>query len=196
MMARRFIQQRFGSSLLTLLMVSFLISGALRILGEARALATSLDVSALAQMAEESDLASLAELNRLINFLNIRESELAERERAVALIEADIAIAKREIATQLEALKAAEDRLSARMAQSNEASAADLQQLTQVYEAMKPAVAAELFAAMDPAFAAEFLIRMTPEAAAAVFSTLPPEAAYALSAVMAGRNANAATERP
>ncbi len=59
---------------------------------------------------------------------------------------------------------------------------------------MKPKDAAVLFEAMDAGFAAGFLSRMRAEAASALFSNLSPEKAYALSAIMAGRNANAATE--
>ena len=85
-------------------------------------------------------------------------------------------------------------RLEAGLAASSTASEDDLSQLTAVYQAMKPKVAAELFEAMDPEFAAGFLVRMAPESAAAIVSGLEPATAYAVSVIVAGRNANALKE--
>lgn len=134
------------------------------------------------------------EVSMLITQIGQRGEDLTDREMAVALREQDIAVARQEIEGALVRLTEAEERLAARMQQSSTASDTDVDQLVQVYEGMKPKEASVLFEAMEPAFAAGFLSRMSADAAAALFSNLSPERAYALSVIMAGRNANAATE--
>ncbi|MEM7642817.1 MAG: hypothetical protein AAF366_09840 [Pseudomonadota bacterium] len=123
-----------------------------------------------------------------------RDDALTARERDIDLRQQDVEIARQETLAALARLQEAEDRLAARMAASTGAASEDVAQLVSVYEGMKPKDAAALFAAMEPPFAAGFLARMRPDAASAIFSNLSPDAAYALSVVMAGRNANAATE--
>ena len=191
-MAKRSAKSTAWRGFVVLLVTAFLASGALRFLGEGRAFATDGQVDPSLLLPESP--VSMNEVNTLISSLKARETLLEERSRELDLVEADIDLARQEIRARLDELVLAEERLSKRMALSNEASTTDLDQLTRVYEAMKPKVAAELFATMDPEFAAEFLVRMNPDQAAAVFSNLPPTAAYALSATMAGRNALAATE--
>ena len=185
--AKRFAWRSF----VVLLMAAFMASGGLRLWGEGRAFATDEQSAPLPLPTPEQ--MSLPEINTVIDALNKREAMLDAQAREIELAQADLNLARQEIQARLDELAAAETRLAERMALSNEASATDLGQLTRVYEAMKPKVAAELFSAMEPSFAAEFLVRMNAENAAAIFSSLGPEAAYALSAVMAGRNALAAT---
>lgn len=124
-----------------------------------------------------------------------RETEALEaREMAVALREQDILVARQEVEAALVRMTEAEERLAARMQRSATAADTDIDQLVRVYEGMKPKDAAVLFEAMEAAFAAGFLSRMNADSASALFSNLSPEKAYALSVLMAGRNANAATE--
>ena len=130
----------------------------------------------------------------LIRDLARRTDAIEAREVAVALREQDMAVARQEIEASLGQLSAAETRLAARMQMSSTASDTDINQLVRVYEGMKPKEAAVLFEAMEPAFAAGFLSRMNADSASSLFSNLSPEKAYALSVIMAGRNANAATE--
>ncbi len=66
----------------------------------------------------------------------------------------------------------------------------DIQNLTAVYQAMKPKDAAALFETMSPDFAAGFLGRMPPDSAAAILSGMSAEAAYGVSVIVAGRNAD------
>ena len=89
---------------------------------------------------------------------------------------------------------AAEEALAATIAMADEAAATDLDQLTNVYENMKPKEAAALFEEMPPEFAAGFLGMMRPDAAALIMTQLEPEVAYSFSVVLAGRNANVPTE--
>lgn len=130
----------------------------------------------------------------VIEDLKDREQRLAASELALEQRRVDIETSRMAVLKQLASLEEAEARLESRLASSSEASESDLAQLTAVYQAMKPKMAAELFEAMDPEFAAGFLARMAPESAAAVFSGLKPETAYAVSVVLAGRNANALKE--
>ncbi|MEM7517297.1 MAG: hypothetical protein AAF368_10290 [Planctomycetota bacterium] len=134
------------------------------------------------------------EVAQLLEQIADRDDDLTAREQDLALREQDAVVARQEALAALERLKAAEDRLAARMAASVEAASDDVAQLVSVYEGMKPKDAAALFETMEPPFAAGFLARMRPDSAASIFSNLSPDSAYALSVMMAGRNANAATE--
>lgn len=134
------------------------------------------------------------EVSMLLDRIAARDEALGAREDAAALREQDVAVARQEIAASLVVLTEAEARLAERMAQSSTAAEGDVGRLVTVYEGMKPKDAALLFGTMEPAFAAGFLARMDAGAASAIFSNLPPDTAYALSVLMAGRNANAATE--
>ena len=135
-----------------------------------------------------------AEVATLLDAIASRDADLAAREETLALREQDVKIARQEIEIALGDLVSAEERLAARMDQSSRASEEDVGRLVNVYEGMKAKDAAVLFEAMDPSFASGFLARMRPDAASAIFSNLSAEKAYAVSVLMAGRNANAATE--
>lgn len=151
--------------------------------------------AASAPMTRLSDTDSgSGEVAKLIRDLSRQTEAIQERETAVALREQDIVIARQEIEAALDQLSAAEERLAARMQMSSTAADTDINQLVRVYEGMKPKEAAVLFEEMEPAFASGFLARMNADSASALFSNLSPEKAYALSVIMAGRNANAATE--
>jgi len=127
---------------------------------------------------------ALVELEALRLALDQREGDLADRERAVAA-------AQTLVEGRLAELEAAEARLSAMIALSDQAAETDLDRLTRVYETMPPDTAAALFEQMTPSFAAGFLARMTPPQSAALLSELSPEQAYAISVVLATRNSSA-----
>lgn len=130
----------------------------------------------------------------LIDALNIREKQVAEREEK-ALVEAErLRIAKAEIEAQLAKLESAEKQLRSTIALADEAAENDLARLTTVYENMKPKDAAALFEEMDPQFAAGFVGRMRPDAAASILAGLSPQVAYSISAILAGRNAETPTK--
>jgi flagellar motility protein MotE (MotC chaperone) len=135
------------------------------------------------------------EVADLLRHVAARDAELDEREVAVSLREQDIRIAEQEVRAALAELRDARDALAARMAASDAASEEDVERLVSVYEGMKPKEAAALFEAMEARFAAGFLARMRAETASAIFSQMDPDAAYALSAIIAGRNADAAREQ-
>lgn len=126
--------------------------------------------------------------------LTERESRLTAREQAVEERFAALDLAETAIQTRLAELQKAEESLSRLVSVSDGAAEGDLDRLTAVYEAMKPADAARLFAAMSTDFAAGFLGRMKPAAAAAILAGMPPDSAFAVSALIAGRNARAPTE--
>ncbi|WP_179380978.1 MotE family protein [Jannaschia marina] len=182
--------RRFGA----LLLVSVLLVSALtRIVSAGLVPDNGLTAEATAPL-PVSTRESGSEVGDLIREITRRSEALDARETAVALREQDIAVARQEVEAALLRLDAAEARLAARMHQSSAAAETDVTQLVRVYEGMKPKDAAVLFEAMDPTFAAGFLARMNADAASALFSNLSPDRAYALSVLMAGRNANAATE--
>lgn len=143
---------------------------------------------------KQSNAPTDAELQALINALNDRERNLAEKERFIEDRMKALGIVQETVEERIAKLEAAEEKLSATLAMADVASEDDLTQLTSVYEKMKPKQAAALFEEMDPEFAAGFLSRMRPEVAASIMAGLSPMAAYTISVVLAGRNASVPTE--
>lgn len=134
-------------------------------------------------------LAEAADLQRVLDALRDRERALQAAETALAEKQAQVTELEQEAQARIAKAEQAEAALADTMATADQASEADLAQLTQVYERMKPKSAASLFEAMQPEFSAGFLGRMTPDAAAAILASMSPEAAYSVSAILAGRNA-------
>lgn len=121
----------------------------------------------------------------------IAEERRANREVAEDLerSRATLEILREEVAHDIRVLEQSQSQLEATLAIADGALEADLAQLTQVYETMKPKVAANLFETMEPSFAAGFLARMQPANAAAILAGLQPNTAYAISLVLSGRHA-------
>lgn len=185
--------RRIGWPRLALSVVAVMLasSGAIRIgFGVGEALARSPDTAEAAPAPLQCPEPPIA----LVQALSDREAQVTAREAALEERIAALDLAEEAIQRRLSELKAAEDDLQRVVAVSDGAAEGDLAQLTAVYEAMKPAEAARLLAAMPPDFAAGFLARMRPEAAALVLAGLDPEAAFAITALIAGRNANAPTD--
>ena len=130
----------------------------------------------------------------LVAALQARETRVAQRETAINDRLRALTLAEDELAKRLTELRQAEASLTAALALSETANDVDIARLTTVYENMKPADAADLFEQMAPDFASGFLVRMRPDAAAAVLAGLDPQTAYSISAIIAGRNANAPTQ--
>lgn len=171
----------------------FLISGGTRfVLGISPAIAFAQDQAAPIEQTEVSDETS--ELEPLLAALEARESRVAERENAIDDRLRALSLAESELSERLSELEAAEESLTAALALSETANDDDISRLISVYENMKPVDAAGLFEQMAPDFASGFLVRMSPEAAAAILAGLDPQTAYSISAIIAGRNANAPTQ--
>ncbi|MEY8880170.1 MotE family protein [Donghicola sp. XS_ASV15] len=123
-------------------------------------------------------------------FNDARTKELNAKEQEIEA-KLEVLESKREEALALiSELQEENERLRRTMGLGESASEDDLDQLTKVYEAMKPKEAATLFAEMDMEFAAGFLGRMKAQSAAAIMGNLPSSKAYAVSAILAGRNAS------
>ena len=97
-------------------------------------------------------------------------------------------VAEAKLKEQLAAFETAQENLARTLALADEAAEKDIARMTTVYEAMKPAEAAQIFERMDVAFAAGLLARMRPDAAARVLTGMSPEAAYAVTLTIASRN--------
>lgn len=182
-------KRRFGRGILVLVALGCAASGALRLgfgVGEVMALVPAESDEAADQCA--------APPSALAEALTQRESRLTERESALAERMAALGLAEKALDARLAELAEAKKSLMEVVEVADGAAEQDLVRLTAVYEAMKPAEAARLFAAMAPDFAAGFLGRMQPGSAAAVMASLDPEIAYRISALIAGRNANAPKE--
>ncbi|MCU0901779.1 MAG: hypothetical protein MUC82_14980 [Cypionkella sp.] len=181
-----------GRGTLALLALVLASSGALRLghgVGAAMALQPGEDaVAAAAPLQCPEPPAALAQA------LRERDAALSAREVALKDRLAALTLAEQALNTRLAELESAEESLRATLAIADGAAEKDLQRLTSVYEAMKPAEASALFSTMAPEFAAGFLGRMRPDAAAAIIAGMEPETAYAISVLIAGRNALAPTE--
>ena len=130
----------------------------------------------------------------LLARLRAREQDLTRREEELDLRDKTLEKLSQEIGARLEELSAAEETLRQTMAIADSAAENDLENLTKVYENMKPKDAAVLFEAMEPSFAAGFLGRMQAASAAQILSGLSPEKAYAISLTLSGRNIDAPTD--
>lgn len=187
--------RRAGRGALMLVALLLGSSGLLRIAtGASHALAGAGQASAEAPAAEPAACEGAPDAIALLTSLREREARLAVREAEVADRARAIDLAGVEIDRKLADLVAAEEKLAATLTLADDAADADVARLVTVYENMKPKDAAPLFAEMDPDFAAGFLARMRPEAAAAILAGLDPKAGYTISALLAGRNANAPKE--
>lgn len=189
-----------GRGALTLVALVLIGSALVRLSGTGAAIALELkeqlgggdETEATTALEDAKDLSPelirlLAETKEREARVQAREAELEARIQALALIESTVA-------ADLKRLEQAEENLRATMAQADKAAETDIDQLTAVYENMKPDQASALFQMMEPSFAAGFLGRMRSDAAAAILAGLEPDLAYSISVVLAGRNAEVARE--
>lgn len=186
--------KRAGRGALVILALFLASSGALRVGGIVGQAMANANEDPPTEDAEATPAECPQPPAALLQALNAREEQLRAQDAATAERMAALNLAEAAINRRLEELSAAEASLKEVLAIADGAAEQDLARLTAVYEAMKPAEAAALFDAMAPEFAAGFLGRMQPASAAAVMAGMPPEKAYSISALIAGRNANAPKE--
>lgn len=96
----------------------------------------------------------------------------------------DLAAAEAKIKARLEALKSAKAALGQTRTDKTGASAAGIDRLIAVYDAMKPAEAATIIASLPPEFAAEILTRVQPAAGARIIAAIEPGQAAILTTYM------------
>ena len=185
--------KRATTTVLPTVAILLLSSGVLRILvGADTALAnTTNEASTVEQM---TPVLEGSETSTLLAGFQARETRLATREAKLADRLRALSVVEQQVAEQLVALEGAEAKLSATISQAETASQIDLQRLATVYENMPAKDAAALFEEMPAGFAAGFLGMMEPLASAKIMAALPPDKAYSFSVVLAGRNANTPTE--
>lgn len=178
---------------LSILMLCFALSGLLRLVVAAPALAQQLSGAPPGDAAvdgcgpgSEELLAAIRERTAQIE---VREDEIAER-RAV------LEIAEEQFARKQAALLEAEEQLAATLSLADGAAERDIDRLTAIYENVKPKRAAEIFNSMDANFATGVLSRMDPAAAAEILTRMEAEKAYAISVLLAARNVNAGDAPP
>ncbi|MDO8882507.1 MAG: hypothetical protein U0934_21400 [Pseudotabrizicola sp.] len=181
-----------GRGTLALLALILAASGALRLghgIGAALALQTSDSPSQSAEPTQCPEPPAA-----LVQALRDRDATLTAREAALQDRFAALSLADAALTARLAELETTEQSLRDTLAIADGAAEKDLQRLTAVYEAMKPAEAAAIFETMAQEFAAGFLGRMRPDAAAAILAGMKPETAYTISVLIAGRNATAPKE--
>lgn len=182
-----------------LLTIAFLLatSGMIRLggLGIASAndmsdllIGTTAETTPLHTCSDETDIdVVLAALRKREESLVGKETKLLARLDALRTVDQDVS-------EKLILLKNAEAKLAATLATAKTAASDDLNQLTILYESMKPKQAIPMFETMEPEFAAGFLSRMNPEIAAQIMAGLDPQKAYAISVVVAGRHSKTPKE--
>ena len=181
-------RRRVGQGALFVVAMLFASSGALRLgSGIGAALAQSESEKQAAQVAEKGGTCEMP--SAISAALTLREDRIAAQEASLKDRLAALALADTAITQRMEELRKVEEELKATLAVADGAAEEDIQQLTAVYQAMKPKDAAALFETMSPEFAAGFLGRMPPDAAAAILSGMSAESAYGVSVIVAGRNA-------
>lgn len=182
------IRRHRGPGVLSVVMTLLIASAAIRLGVQAE--------PALAEDAAPTVVTAIDDVDTdaLLTAFREREARLTEREKQLRDRLQALRVAEAEIAEKLAALLAAEELLAATIAAADSAATTDLDQLTTVYENMKPKEAAALFEEMPPEFAAGFLGMMRPDAAALIMTELEPATAYSFSVVLAGRNANVPTQ--
>lgn len=190
-----------GRGALTAIALLLVGSAVVRLSGPGAAIALELkdqmipSEQATAKSGSNLDVEVLApELVKLLADTKAREEELLKREAALAVRMQTLALVEASVAESLARLEQAEAELRATMASADKAAETDIDQLTAVYENMKPDQAAALFQKMEPSFAAGFLGQMRSDSAAAILSGLEPDLAYSISVVLAGRNAEVPRE--
>lgn len=129
-----------------------------------------------------------ADIEIVLGALREREAALLGKETEFLARMKALNAADQEVSEKLQQLRDAEARLAATLATAKTAASDDLDQLTTLYESMKPKQAIPMFEAMEPDFAAGFLSRMKPVVAAQIMAGLDPQKAYAISVVVAGRH--------
>lgn len=181
----------------SLLLISFLLVGsALLRLGvqAGPAISRELQQTAEQDLPSEHELApafaELDELQPMLAAFQAREEKISSQEAQILDRMKALSIAESALDQKLVELIHVEEKLRATLALADGAAEEDLDQLTGVYEKMKPKSAAVLFEQMNPKFAAGFLARMRPDAAASILAGLTPQTAYAVSLIFAGRNVN------
>lgn len=180
-------RRRAGQGALFIVAMLFAASGALR-LGSGIGAALAKSESETAAAAPQTMTCEMP--SALSEALTLREGRVAAQEASLKDRLAALALANAAITRRMEEMKAVEAELKATLAQADGAAEKDIQNLTAVYQAMKPKDAAALFETMSPEFAAGFLGRMPPDSAAAILSGMSSEAAYGVSVIVAGRNAD------
>jgi flagellar motility protein MotE (MotC chaperone) len=185
----------------TMLLISFLLFGsALLRLGVQAGPAISKEMQQTTETAEPSEtetnpnFAELDDLQPMLAAFQAREEKISAQEDRILDRMKALSIAEAALDKKLSELVLAEEKLRATLSLADGAAEGDLDQLTGVYEKMKPKTAAILFEQMDPKFAAGFLARMRPDAAANILAGLTPQAAYTISLIFAGRNVNVPKE--
>jgi flagellar motility protein MotE (MotC chaperone) len=169
-----------------LIVACFLVSAGLRAVDSGAAIA--------AEAAARLGGAPAPETEALLAAIREREAALAAVERKMAERQQTLNVAEARLAEQIAAFEAAQKGLEGTLAMADKAAERDIEHMTAVYAAMKPADAARIFGRMDVTFASGLLVRLDPKTAAAILTGMEPEAAYALTVTASSRNAGVPTQ--
>lgn len=179
---------------ISLIVVCFLGSAALRLSDDGYALAEGIGSMARAGTARQPTSSDDSDRDLLLDAIREREAQLVTEEARLAERRQTLNVAETKLTEQLKALETARENLEKTLALADEAAERDIAHMTTVYENMKPTDAARIFEKMDITFAAGLLSRMRPDLAALVLTSMEAEGAYALTVTIASRNARVPKE--
>lgn len=170
----------------------FALSGTIRFTGgTAQAIAQEfVDLAEQGPIGQQQPAAeqSIDMVALMLQELRKRESTVKEQESALSARREQLESMENQLREKITELKAAEESFEKILSVAKSAAEEDVNQVTQVYENMKPKQAAQIFEEMAPEFAAGFLGRMRPDQAAQIIGALTPEQAHAITVIIAGRN--------
>lgn len=178
-----------------LIVICFLGSAALRLTENGLAIAEEIgsfgpnDSEAISSRSDAG-----ADADALLVAIREREAQLDAEAARIADRAQNLNVAEAKLAEQLGAFEIAQRNLEETLAMADKAAERDIDQMTKVYEAMKPADAARIIERMDVSFAAGLLARMRPEIAANVLTGMEPDSAYAVTLTITSRNSAVPTE--
>lgn len=132
----------------------------------------------------------------ILERLQERRRELDARARELDIRESMVKAAEQRIEAKLAELKAAEARLTTDTQQQNDAEAARLKGLVTMYEAMKPRDAAKIFNRLDLGVLIEVASHISPRQMAEILAQMSPDVADRLTVELANKATHAQTTSP
>ena len=147
--------------ILSFIVIALLLSGGIRLGSMSIAYASGTPDNSANISTEEAEQCITDDATKeLMELLQTRDAAISERENEQNERQDILDQAAAEIQANLIKLEEAEAQLSKTIEQVSGASSGDIEQLTAVYQSMKPKDAAQLFEQMTPKFAAGFLAGM------------------------------------
>jgi flagellar motility protein MotE (MotC chaperone) len=143
--------------------------------------------------AQSAPLAPAAAASDATQEVNLRRSQIEERERKLTEREAAVAAADKQLGERVSELVAIQARLEALEKERNDHNESNWAGLVKLYETMKPRDAAVIFNSLDKPVLLEILDRMKPAKASPILGLMEPESARQVTADLAAKRSHSTT---